>query len=80
LKKQSQFVPGLIGATSYLKGNYENSTAGVAIKNKPNFTRSAFFVLRAAIWNFANGLRDCCGPSGLAMTFVSCSFVLFWWL
>jgi hypothetical protein len=24
LKKQSQFVPGLIGATSYLKGGYDN--------------------------------------------------------
>jgi hypothetical protein len=41
LKKQSQFVPGLIGATSYLKGDYENSIAGVAIKNKANNRPSA---------------------------------------
>jgi hypothetical protein len=36
LKKQSQFVPGLIGATFYLKGDYDNSIASVTIENKPN--------------------------------------------
>jgi hypothetical protein len=36
LKKQSQFVPGLIGATSYLKGNYDKHPIWEARKNKAN--------------------------------------------
>jgi hypothetical protein len=40
LKKQSQFVPGLIGAKSFLKGDYDNNPAHGAIENKPK--RSQF--------------------------------------
>ena len=36
LKKQSQFVPGLMGVTSFLKGVYENKLAGRAEENKAN--------------------------------------------
>jgi hypothetical protein len=38
LKKQSQFVPGLIGVTSYLKGNYDKYPLFGARKNKPNLS------------------------------------------
>jgi len=34
LKKQSQFVPNQNGATSYLKGNYDNIPLCGARKNK----------------------------------------------
>jgi hypothetical protein len=34
LKKQSQFVPGLSGATSYLKGIYDKTPPYGARKNK----------------------------------------------
>ena len=36
LKKQSQFVPGQNGATSYLKGDYDNKPACEADENKAN--------------------------------------------
>ena len=36
LKKQSQFVPGLSNATSYLKGDYDKFPAGRAEENKAN--------------------------------------------
>ena len=36
LKKQSQFVPALMGATSIVKKDYGNIPAGVARKNKAN--------------------------------------------
>ncbi|HUT47602.1 MAG TPA: hypothetical protein VMX36_15070, partial [Sedimentisphaerales bacterium] len=36
LKKQSQFAPALMGATTYVKGDYENKPAGRAEENKPN--------------------------------------------
>jgi hypothetical protein len=36
LKKQSQFLPGQIGVSSYLKGNYGNITPRGARKNKAN--------------------------------------------
>jgi len=36
LKKQSQFVPGLDGAKSFLKGDYEKETANKAEENKAN--------------------------------------------
>ncbi|MGB2864109.1 MAG: hypothetical protein WBC05_12340, partial [Sedimentisphaerales bacterium] len=36
LKKQSQYAPAEVGATSYLKGDYENISAGGAEENKAN--------------------------------------------
>jgi len=36
LKKQSQSVPGQNGATSYLKGDYDNNSAGQIDENKAN--------------------------------------------
>jgi hypothetical protein len=36
LKKQSQSVPGQNGATSYLKGDYDNNSANETEENKPN--------------------------------------------
>jgi hypothetical protein len=39
LKKQSQSVPGLNGAKSYLKGDYDKKVAGDADENKPNQTQ-----------------------------------------
>jgi len=35
LKKQSQFAPGGMGATSFVKGNYDNKSAGGAEKTNP---------------------------------------------
>jgi hypothetical protein len=43
LKKQSQFAPALIGATSFVKGDYDNKPACGAEENKANqsqFVRS----------------------------------------
>ena len=34
LKKQSQFIPGLTGAKSYMKGDYDNIPAGKIEENK----------------------------------------------
>ena len=39
LKKQSQFVPGLNGATSYLKGDYDKMPAAGEDENKANQTQ-----------------------------------------
>jgi len=36
LKKQSQFVPGLMGANSYLKGDYDKKPAAGDEENKAN--------------------------------------------
>ena len=36
LKKQTQFAPAQMGATSYLKGDYDNKPAGGAYENKAN--------------------------------------------
>jgi len=36
LKKQSQFATELMGATSFVKGDYENKPAGRAEENKAN--------------------------------------------
>ena len=36
LKKQSQYVPALMGVTSYVKGDYVNKPAGGAEENKAN--------------------------------------------
>jgi len=41
LKKQSQFVPCLIGTTSYLKGNYDKNSLCEARKNKPKQSQYA---------------------------------------
>jgi len=35
LKKQSQFVPGINGATSYMKGDYDNNPVNGIEENKP---------------------------------------------
>ena len=35
LKKQSQFAPAQVGAKSFMKGNYDNKSAGGDEKNKP---------------------------------------------
>jgi hypothetical protein len=51
LKKQSQFAPGLIGATSYVKGDYDNKQASGAEKTKPILrlrSEQVLFVLSAA--------------------------------
>ena len=44
LKKQSQFVPGQNGATSYMKGDYDNIPVCRAQKTKPN--KANLIVLR----------------------------------
>jgi len=36
LKKQSQFVPGIIGVKSLMKGDYENKYGRGNRENKPN--------------------------------------------
>ena len=41
LKKQSQFVPGQNGATSYLKGDYDNNPAFRVEENKVKYRPSA---------------------------------------
>jgi hypothetical protein len=35
MKKQSQFVPGLLGATSFMKGDYGKNPAAGNEKTKP---------------------------------------------
>jgi len=39
LKKQSQFVPGLNGATSYMKGDYDNNSPAGSEENKAKQTQ-----------------------------------------
>ena len=36
LKKQSQFVPGLMGVTPFMKGAYDDNSPGGDVKNKAN--------------------------------------------
>jgi hypothetical protein len=67
LEKQSQFLQGKMSVNVCMKGNYEEFHALKAAENKAKFVlRSACCGLRYG--NFANGLRDYHGPSGLAMT------------
>ena len=40
LKKQSQYVPGLMGATSFIKGDYGNNPVHGIGENKPNQSQS----------------------------------------
>jgi hypothetical protein len=47
LKKQSQFVPGLNGATSYMKGDYDKIPLRGARKNKANQSQSPGFARKS---------------------------------
>jgi hypothetical protein len=43
LKKQSQFVPGLVSATSYLKEDYDKIPCGGDVENKAKQSQSFDF-------------------------------------
>jgi len=45
LKKQTQFAPELMGATSFVKGYYDNKPANGAEENKPNQSKFPASVL-----------------------------------
>ena len=55
LKKQSQFVPGLIGANAFSKGDYDKNPAGRIEENKANLSlrEQSQSKTRADIWQKA---------------------------